>query len=223
MPARKQASEMLGQFINGRFIPRMAGGETPPPPNDDPPGGDPPKGKDGTPFDAARAQATIEAQRAEVDAAVKASKAAAAELAKAQARLKEIDDASKSETEKLAAKATEASEKLTAAEARAQDLAIRLSVERMAGKLSFIDVDDAYQLLDRKAIELDAAGDPTNVETLLKALVKAKPHLVKAEGDDAPKPGTRGVPPTPKPNGKPTPEDDLKLREASAAHWRSRF
>lgn len=203
MPTTTQASEMLGQFINGRFIPRMVGGEDPPPGDDDKTSDDPPKGKDGTEFDADRAQRTIDALREEV----KTSKAIAKDLAAAQARLKEIDDASKSETEKLASKATEAEAKLTAAEQRAADLALQMAVERAARKLNFIDEDDAYRLLDRKAVTLGEDGEPANVEDLLKVLAKSKPHLVQATDDGKAGNGarTQAVPGTPRPNsGKPT-------------------
>lgn len=165
-------------------------------------------GKDGQPFDATRAQATIEALRNEI----KSLKGTGKELETAKARLKEIDDASKSETERLASKATEAEQKLAAAEQKAADLALQITVERAAGKLGFHDPDDAYRLIDRRAVELDGDGQPTNVEALLKDLAKVKPHLVKAEGDEKAKPAggaTRAVPATPKPaqNGAPSRAD----------------
>jgi hypothetical protein len=216
------ASEMLpiaavrdgrrGWLFGTRFIPVIAGGEDDPPAGDPPAGNDdPPKGKDGTPFDADRAQRTIDQLRDEI----KALKGTSKEAETLRARLKEIEDKDKSEVERLAGTARETSEKLTAAEAKAQDLAIRLSVERAARKLNFIDEDDAYRLIDRRAVEMDDDGEPQNVEKLLTDLAKAKPHLVKAEGDGQ-KPGTngaatRGVPPTPKPAGRQAPPsvDDL--------------
>jgi hypothetical protein len=206
MSAEITTSEMLGQFINGRFIPRMAGGEGDPPVGDSPNGDDPPTGKDGKPFDADRAQRLIDQQRDEI----KALKATSKELADARARLKEIEDKDKSEVERLAGSAKEASEKLTAAEARAQDLAIRLSVERAARKLNFIDEDDAYRLLDRKAVEMDEGGEPTNVEKLLADLAKAKPHLIQVEGE-AQKTGAAATQKVPhaRPNGKPPTRDEL--------------
>lgn len=159
-------------------------------------------GPDGQPFDAARAQRAIEAQRAEI----RALKAQAKEAEELKKRLQAIEDKDKSEVERLAGTARETSEKLTAAEARAQDLAIRLAVERAARKLNFIDEDDAFRLIDRSAVETDDTGDPTNVDALLKDLAKAKPHLVKAEADDPKdkRPGTVPVPSTPKPTSRPT-------------------
>jgi hypothetical protein len=162
------------------------------------------KGKDGQPFDAARATALIEKLRAENAA----GKATAKELETARARLKEIEDKDKSEVEKLAGTAKEASEKLTAAEARARDLAIRLSVERAARKQGFIDEDDAFRLIDHKAVAMDDEGTPTNVETLLTALAKAKPHLVgEANGNGK---ATKPVPGTPKPAGQIPPSEQAR-------------
>lgn len=158
-------------------------------------GTEPQAGKDGQPFDAARAQRTIDQLRDEV----KAGKSTARELDAAKAKLKEIDDAGKSEIERATAKATEEEQKRTAAEDRARDLAIRLSVERAARKLNFIDEDDAYRLIDRKAVEMDDDGEPKNVDALLTALAKAKPHLVKAEGESKQPAAQKGTPTTPKP------------------------
>jgi chromosome segregation ATPase len=161
-------------------------------------------GKDGKPFDADRAQRLIDQQREEI----KALKATSKELADARARLKEIEDKDKSETERAASRAQEAEAKLSAAEQRAADLALQMAVERAARKLNFIDEDDAFRLLDRKAVEMDADGEPANVEKLLTTLAKAKPHLVKdedagtANGTGA---RTQAVPGTPRPNsGRPT-------------------
>lgn len=200
MPAQTQASEMLGQFINGRFIPRMRGGEDNPPAGDPPNGDDPPTGRDGKPFDADRAQRLIDQQRDEI----KTLKTAQRELDAAKTRLQEIDDASKSETERLASKATVAEQKLAAAEQRANDLTLRLTVERAATRAGFHDPDIAYRLLDRTAVELDEAGEPANVEKLLTALAKASPYLVKAEEGEQKRPGTQAVPATPKPAGQAT-------------------
>lgn len=168
-------------------------------------------GRDGKPFDAERAQRLIDQQRDEI----RTLKAAQKDLAAAQARLREIDDASKSETERLASKAQEAEAKLTAAEQRAADLALQMAVERAARKLGFIDEDDAYRLIDRKAVELDDDGEPKNVDALLKDLAKAKPHLIAAEDGKANSgngTATQRVPSTPKPNGRADTRDDLVKR-----------
>lgn len=208
MAARRQASEMPAYetltngrkawLIDGRLIWAIAGGDGTD--DDQKPGeGDASKdngsGDDGDDFDKDRALATIRKLRE----AEREGKATKKQLDDALARLKAIEDKDKSETERAAAQAQEATAKLTAAEQRAQDLAIRLAVERAARKLDFIDEDDAYRLIDRSAVEMDASGDPQNVEGLLKDLAKAKPHLVKSEnGSNG---TTRSVPATGRANG----------------------
>jgi hypothetical protein len=218
MAAQHQGREMLppityrdgvpGYLLGSFFVPRIAGGETPPNPGEgDPPPGDGGTGKDGKPFDAERAQRTIDQLRDEV----RAGKATQKELDEARKKLKEIEDAGKSELERATARATEEEQRRTAAEQRAADLALQLTVERAAGKLGFHDPDDAFRLIDRRAVKLSEDGEPENVEELLKALAKAKPHLVKAEGE-AKGGGTaaKGTPPNPKPgNGKAPTRDDL--------------
>lgn len=165
----------------------------------------PETGRDGQPFDAARAQRTIDQLRDEV----KASKGTKAELEAARKRLQEIEDAGKSELERATAKAAEEEQKRTAAEQRAADLVIRLTVERAAGKLGFHDPDDAYRLLDRSAVALGEDGEPTNVDALLRKLAEAKPHLVKSEVEPKKPAAEKGTPQTPKPTGKPATRDDL--------------
>lgn len=213
MATKAPTSEMLVQEIwidglrwfsaGGMLFAPMGGGEDDPKPAD-PPKADDPKDED---FDKDRALATIRKLRE----GEKEAKATKKQLDDALERLKAIEDKDKTDAEKLAGTAKEASEKLTAAEARAQDLVIRLSVERTARKLNFIDEDDAYRLIDRKAVEMDDDGEPTNVEALLKKLAESKPHLVKsADGDDPKKPAAqKSPPPTPKPNGKPASRDEL--------------
>lgn len=204
-------------FSDGMFIPSIGGGETPPgdPPAADPPApADPPDNPDD--FDKDRAMATIRQLREKE----KAGKTTAKELADARQKLKEIEDAGKTETERLAATAKETGEKLTVAEKRSQDLAVQLHVERAARKLNFIDDDDAFRLIDRTAITMDDDGNPTNVEALLTALAKSKPHLVKPESDgNGNKPPTpRSTPPSPKPAASGSSGDEVdKLAERMRA------
>lgn len=181
---------------------------------------EPQVGKDGQPFDASRAQRTIEQLRDEL----KAAKITAKEAEALRTRLKAVDEEKLSETERLASRAQEATEKLSAAEQRAADLALQMSVERAARKLNFIDEDDAYRLIDRKAVEMDDDGDPKNVEKLLTDLAKAKPHLVKAEGDDGQQAtnGARSVPPTPKPAGRPS-NDERAQRDLEGLRATGRY
>ncbi len=48
-----------------------------------------------------------------------------------------------------------------------------------AQAMQIVDLDAAVRLMDRDALEIGEDGRPTNVEAVLKALIKAKPYLVK--------------------------------------------
>jgi ribosomal protein L15 len=98
------------------------------------------------------------------------------------AKLKEIEDAQLSEADKLKKAADEAAGKVTAAETRLRETLTRLEIERGARKLNIVDEDAAFRLLDASAIQYGDDGAPKNVQTLLEALVKAKPYLAGVEG-----------------------------------------
>jgi hypothetical protein len=114
------------------------------------------------------------------------------ELKKLKALVDAQGDKEKSESDK-------AKETASAAESKAQKLAIRLkdsaidnAVLKAAQKLRFRDTDDALKLIDRSDIDVEQDDDdPTvieldegSVETALQALAKAKPHLILAEGQE---------------------------------------
>jgi hypothetical protein len=150
-------------------------------------------------------------------------------LRRSRSAAQEIEDKDKSEVERLAGTAKEASEKLTAAEARARDLAIRLSVAETASALGITgaSVKAAVRLLDTKALEFDEdTGEPTNVEKVLKALVAEYPMLATDAGEKPPAGAAKGTPPTPKPNGIPTKDqavDDVYKRKMQGAGGLSRW
>lgn len=100
------------------------------------------------------------------------------DLKKAAGRLKEIEDANLSEIEKAKKASADAEARAQAAEARAREITTRLEVERQARRLNIVDEDAAYRLLEAGAITYGDGGQPTNVEELLKELVKARPYLV---------------------------------------------
>jgi hypothetical protein len=176
-------------------------------------------GKDGTAFDAARAQRTIDQLRDEV----KASKGTAKELETLRTRLKEIEDKDKSEVERLAGTAREAGEKLTAAEHRARDLAIRLAVAETATTLGITgaSVKAAVRLLDHGALEFDEdTGEPTNVEVVLKALLKEFPMLAT---DGEKPPPAKGTPQTPKPQTNGTTASEREQRDLEGLRATGRY
>lgn len=176
-------------------------GQEPETPND-PPGETPEEEA----FDKERALATIRNLRA----AEKAAKAQAKELDALKAKVAEHEQAQLSASEKAELRAQDAEQKAKAAEARAKSIALKAAVERHAHRLNVIDDDAAFRLLDLTAVEYDDAGEPTNVEALVKALVKDRPYLVAPESKN-------GVPPSPKPT------DRQALSDAEQAAHRQAF
>lgn len=199
MPENEQQQHQGGE------TPPQAGQSSTPPPA-------PETGPDGKPFDAARAMSTIEALRAEI----KGLKGTQKERDELAAKLREIEDANKSEAERAVQKAAEAEQKLSQAEGRLRGMAIRVAVAESAtaAGISPENVKAALRLLDQDAIELDDDGQPKNVEQALKALVKEFPLLAGTTGNG----GARSTPPTPKPSGQqPTRAERVEQAEKELA------
>lgn len=111
------------------------------------------------------------------------------------AKLQELEDAQKSDAQKQA-------ERIQALEAQAaQALTARREADlksvlvSAASKAGFLDPMDAYAMLDKSAITIGDDGTVSGVEDAIKALVEAKPYLLKTP-EPAPKTGiiTRQVP-----------------------------
>jgi hypothetical protein len=191
---------MLGW--DGRGILRMAdngagtgGGPALPPANK--PGGDAgdgpgvalQPGNTGT-GDASSGEVTsLESALAELAKVRRALKDVNAESAGRRKRLEELEaaesqrqQAQMSEAEKAKAAAQRLNEELAARDARLaslQEQTIRYEVMLAAQAMQIVDLDAAVRLMDRDALEIGEDGRPTNVEAVLKALIKAKPYLVK--------------------------------------------
>jgi hypothetical protein len=125
---------------------------------------------------------TLEQLQTELAQLRSAGAATAKERDELSTKLKQIEDAQLTETERLKKQAEESAGKVSAAEQKLRDTLTRLEIERAARKLSIVDEDAAFRLLDASKIEFDKDGQPTNVSSLLEALVKAKPYLVEASG-----------------------------------------
>jgi len=107
------------------------------------------------------------------------------QMSEAEKKQAEIDDLKKSVEAGQAA--------LKARQEQLQERIIRQTVRSEAATMGFIDPDDAYLMADLSGVSIDEDTDEVDgVEKALKALAKAKPHLVKAEG--APD-GQLGTPP----------------------------
>jgi hypothetical protein len=183
----------------------IAGAEGPPAAPAADPATDPPttppaddKDKDLTDDEKALDERTRVILRANREAERKARRDAAAlqkQLDEAQAKLKEVDDAKLSEQERAQKDLETARAERDRLHAENRRLLLQSTVERVAAKLGFADPEDAYAhvVLNPTRIEYGDDGAPTNVESVLKALLEAKPHLKAGTGAAG-----GGVPATPR-------------------------
>lgn len=85
-----------------------------------------------------------------------------------------------SEVEKADKRAKDAEAKAQQLEQRWRDGMLRSAVTIAATQAQFYDPEDAYRLADLSSLTVNDDGTVTGTEDALKALVKAKPHLVKS-------------------------------------------
>jgi len=121
----------------------------------------------------------------------------------AQNLRKRLADLEKVDADRKQAELSEAEKAKQLAQASQQELAklreehraamVRYEVMLLASNLHVVDPDAAVRLLDLDGIEMaeDGALDRTAVEAALKALLKAKPYLVKPEQVAAPETNAR--------------------------------
>jgi hypothetical protein len=136
----------------------------------------------GTTMTLEEAQAALAAARRE--AAANRTKLSALEKEKADQEAAKL-----SEQEKLAKRVKELEETNARIAAEAQTAATNARIEREAARLGAVDPELLTRLIDSASIERDAAGNPTNLEALIKGVLKAKPYLVAETGQSAPAAG----------------------------------
>lgn len=125
--------------------------------------------------------------------------------AEQERRRLEAEGKYKEAAEKADERARKAEQELANERAAARQRVVKSEIRSVAAELRFADPGDAYRFLDLAAVEVNDDGEPVNVRTLLDALAKEKPYLVKSEQGDRP-----GLPRTP--NG-----DGARLSEAELA------
>lgn len=147
-------------------------GETPTPP----PSGETPQNPPGaTPTAEEIAELRTALKRANAESADRRKK-----LDQLEADEKTRNEAQLSEVEKERKLRTAAETKLTQQAQAMRERAIRHAVEIEASRANFIDPADAIALADLSAIQYDDdAGTVSGADAVVKALAKAKPHLVK--------------------------------------------
>lgn len=159
--------------------------------------------------DAAELQAELERTRqalskANSEAAERRKKLEAYEEAERKRK-----EAEMSEKEKLEAKLAEAQAQAEQATQAANERLLRASVTAEAAKLDFADPADAWSMVDRDGLAIDDEGEAQGVAEAVKALVKAKPYLVKRkESHDLNGDNGRG-------RGQQQGDEDNKARELS--------
>lgn len=148
-------------------------------------GGEMPQGAQdgGTPNGAGM---TVEQLAAELETLRKALKAANAESATRRKRLEELEAAEEerkaaqmSEIDKALKAKADAEARAQAAEERMRTATIRNAVVLAATRANFHDPEDAFRLADLEGVQINEDGRVSGVEEALKALAKAKPHLVR--------------------------------------------
>jgi len=110
------------------------------------------------------------------------------------AKLKEHDDAEKSEVERLTAEKATLEQEIVKRDEAMTDQVIRTEVERAAAKAGVINPEAAYRLIDHDELEYED-GKVAGVDKALKTLLKSEPYLVRPDAEPPPPdPGSGGTP-----------------------------
>lgn len=170
-----------------------------------PPDGTPPQGPGGG--DKTFTQADVDRIINDRLARQKSQYADYEELKKSAGRLKDLETAQLSETEKrdkriqeLEAAAAEFEGKGRARDLEITERLVKAEVRIVASGMGFASPDDAYRLADLVEVKLDDQGAVLGVQKALDKLMKDKPYLAKGGGPGAGSPANN-------PKGKPTTEE----------------
>lgn len=111
------------------------------------------------------------------------AKRLADELAKAQAKLKEIDDADKSETERLTSEVTELKERNAQLINVNKELSIKIAF-LSDKKHTWRNPDSALRLIDLSEVDIDEDGKITGLDKAIKALADSDSYLLEPPDED---------------------------------------
>lgn len=101
------------------------------------------------------------------------------QLADVQKKVEEFERAKLSETERLTLEHKEANTKVSELQETLRESFLEAAVAKHARQLE--DVDATVQLLDKKSVEYDDSGRPTNIDSVLEATLE-KFSFLKASG-----------------------------------------
>lgn len=140
---------------------------------------------------------TPEQYRAELDRARKEAAKYRTDLRRYEAEAERKAQAELSEVERLRQELAQASERLTAAQAKERDYALRDAIATTLTADDFpattaLSAPRLIRLLDTDALDWDDDGQPRNVKAVLAQLIKDEPGLWRAK-DRRPGPGDGGA------------------------------
>ena len=114
----------------------------------------------------------------------KAARDAAKQIKTLQAKLDEIENAGKPESEKLSRERDAATQRAEAAEQRLRDANARVAVTEAATKANAISVRAVLKLIEDD-LDFNDDGEPTNVDALITQARKDEPQLFRAAAGSA--------------------------------------
>lgn len=97
--------------------------------------------------------------------------------AKAKEAQRQQAEAELTETQKLQKRLTDLQNLYDQSTKQTQARIVQYEVQLQAARMGIHDPDAAAKLMDQSLLEYDEQGNPSNVEALLKDLIKAKPYL----------------------------------------------
>jgi hypothetical protein len=102
-----------------------------------------------------------------------------ADYDKTKAELKRLQEASKSDVDRLQETVSDLTAKFTEAENRARANLVKSAIVASAARLDFNDPQDAFRLLDAGGFEVADDGSVEGLEATLQKLLAEKPYLRK--------------------------------------------
>lgn len=145
-------------------------GQVPPPSASTPPTG---------PQTLEEALAIIEKERKERQDANREAQTHRSRLRELETADEERKKAAMSEQERIVAERDELAKAKADLESQLQAVKVKTTVMSVATQAGAIDPDAVYALLDHSALEFKTDGTPKNADALVKALLEAKPYLVR--------------------------------------------
>jgi hypothetical protein len=214
---------ILGITAAGKIIPVISGSDSMPLADPAAPPADPmvPPASGGTDpvVDPAAPPAGKQYSEAEYLALQKRMQAADQNNAAYQAKLKEFEDANKSEVEKAQSTAAEALARAEAAEQALLQERIN-NAFLTSNKHTWHDPETALALLDQSQIEIADDGTVRGVDQAIEALAKQKPFLINASANTNPAPPKPGQPTgSNPPKGAPKADSDAEKRKKLVAKY----